>query len=163
MGKIVEVKKAVSEISKIKSGKKTVVLTGGCFDILHIGHIKLLRESKKQGDLLFVLLENDKTVKKLKGSERPINNQKERAEVLSSLSFVDYVVLLPEMKSNSDYDELVFSLKPDIITTTTGDLQGKHNERQAKEINAKVVYVVPFIKNRSTTRLAKIISENFKK
>ena len=159
--KIIKVKDA-EEISKIlKKDNKSVVITGGCFDILHVGHIKLLSESKKQGDFLFILLENDNNVEKLKGNGRPINNQAERAQVLAALECVDYVVLLPEMKKNKDYDNLIYKLKPDVITTTKGDPQGIHNERQAKKINAKVVYVINFIKNKSTTRIANIISEKF--
>lgn len=162
MIKIISVKSAEKISRKLNDLGKTVVITGGCFDILHVGHIRLLEKSKKLGDFLFVLLENDKTTKKLKGKGRPINKQPERAEILSALSSVDYVIKLPEMKNNKDYDDLIFKLKPDIITTTKNDPQGIHNERQAKMINAKVAYVTNRINNKSSTLLAKIISKNFK-
>lgn len=163
MDKIKDLKTAGELSEKFKRENKKIVVTGGCFDILHLGHIKLLQESKKQGDILFVLLENDKTVKKLKGEGRPINNQKDRAEILAALACVDYVVLLPEMKNDSEYDNLIIRLMPDIITTTKNDPQGIHNERQAKKVNAKVVYVTNRINNKSTTLLAKIISRQFEK
>lgn len=161
MKKIIDLQTANEIAGKLKKAKKKIVITGGCFDILHIGHIKLLQKSRKQGDALFVLLENDKTTKRLKGKGRPINLQSERAEILSELKSVDYVVKLPEMKNNNDYDKLIYTLVPDVITTTFGDPQGIHNERQAKKIGAKVVYVIKRIENISTTKLAKIISEKF--
>ena len=163
MNKVISVKNTQEITDKIRNENKTIVVCGGCFDILHIGHISFLREAKKQGNYLFVLLENDKTVRKLKGANRPIHSQKERAEVLAALSFVDYVVLLDEMKSNDDYDNLMFKLRPDIIAATKNEPQAIHNERQAKEIGAKVSYVTDRIKNKSTTLLAEIISKNFDK
>ena len=162
MNKTITIQQAQTISQKIKAENKTIVLTGGCFDILHIGHIKLLEESKKQGDYLFILLENDKSVKKLKGEDRPINSQIERAKVLEAIVFVDYIIVLPNMKTNKDWDELILKLNPDIITTTKGNPQAVHNVRQAKLVNAKVIFVIDKIENKSTTRLAKIISENFK-
>lgn len=163
MNKIVSVNKAQEISKKLKEKNKTIVVSGGCFDILHIGHIKFLENAKKQGDYLFILLENDKNVKKLKGNNRPINNQQDRAQILAAMSFVDYVVPLDEMKTNSDYDNLIYKINPNIITTTKNDPQGIHNERQAKKINAKVCYVINRIEDKSTSRLAEIISKNFDK
>ena len=76
------------------------VLVGGCFDVLHIGHVKFLRQAKSFGDYLIVLLESDANIKKLKGSTRPIHNQKERKEVLEALKFVDKVIILPDVVNN---------------------------------------------------------------
>ena len=83
------------------------VLVGGCFDVLHIGHVKFLRQAKSFGDYLIVLLESDANIKKLKGSTRPIHNQKERKEVLEALKFVDKVIILPDVVNNIFYDNLV--------------------------------------------------------
>lgn len=157
MIKIINVYQAEAISNKLKKENKKIVIAGGCFDILHVGHIRFLQEAKKNGDALLVLLEDDKSVEKLKGKDRPINNQKDRAEILSSLSFVDYVILLSEMKSNEDYDNLIYKLSPDIIATTKNDPQIVHNRRQAEKINAKVVYVINRIKNKSTSQLARII------
>ncbi len=161
MSKIITVNKAIKISVNLKKDKKSIVVCGGCFDILHIGHIKFLQKAKEKGDFLFVLLENDKNVKKLKGQKRPINKQKDRAEILASINFVDFVVLLNEMKTNTDYDSLIFSLKPNVIAITKNDPQEIHNIRQAKEINAKVVSVIAKIKNKSTSKLTDLIYKNF--
>ncbi len=161
MDKIIDLSRAIKLSQKLKKEHKTLVITGGCFDILHVGHIRFLRESKKQGDFLLVLIENDRSVKKLKGKNRPINTQHERAEVLAALSSVDYILILPSMKNNNDYDMLIKKINPNIITTTKGDPQAVHIERQAKMIGAKVSYVIGRIENKSTTNLARIISKNF--
>jgi rfaE bifunctional protein nucleotidyltransferase chain/domain len=161
MNKLINIKEVKKVADDIRKKNKTIAVTGGCFDILHIGHIELFNESKKHGDFLFVLLENDKNVRKLKGKNRPINSQLERAQILASLSAIDYVVMLNEMKNNEDYDNLISDLKPSVITTTQDDPQGIHNERQAKKVGAKVLYVTKRINNKSTSLLAKIISENF--
>jgi len=161
MNKILNLEDAKKLAQKIKKENKILVITGGCFDILHIGHIELLNQSKKHGDFLFVLLESDKNVNKLKGKNRPINPQVERAQVLASLSVVDYIVLLNEMKNNQDYDNLILNLMPSIITTTKDDPKSIHNQRQAKLVGGKVLFVNKRIKNKSTSLLAKIISEKF--
>lgn len=163
MNKIINTKKAEKISKELKKQNKIVVVAGGCFDILHIGHIKFLEKAKKQGDFLFILLEDDNNVKKLKGANRPINTQQERARVLAALQCVDYVVLLKEMRKNKDYDNLIFKINPNIITTTKNDPQVVHNKRQAKKINAKISYVINRIENKSTSKLAKIISKNFNK
>lgn len=160
MNKIINLSSAEKLSYALRKDNKTLVITGGCFDILHIGHVKLLEESKKQGDILMVLIENDNTVRKLKGKGRPINSQNERALVLSAISCVDYVLILPDMNTNNDYDLIMQKLNPKVITTTKNDPQSVHNQRQAKLINAKVVYVIERIVNKSTTNLAKIILRN---
>ena len=160
MSNIINSKKAISISAKLKSEGKTIVLAGGCFDILHIGHIKFLEAAKKRGDVLFILLESDKNVKKIKGNERPINNQKDRALILSALKPVDYVVALKEMKTNSDYDKLILNLKPDIIAATKKSPQIIHNRRQAKLVNAKIALVINRISGKSTTGLANIIARD---
>ncbi|MCL5970249.1 MAG: adenylyltransferase/cytidyltransferase family protein [Patescibacteria group bacterium] len=161
MNKIINAEAAEKVSKKLQKDGKVVVVSGGCFDILHIGHIKFLEKAKKEGDYLFILLEADETVKKLKGNKRPINNQKDRANMLSAISYVNYVVMLSEMKTDNDYDFLISKINPNIIATTKNDSQGVHNERQAKKINAKVSYVTNRIKNKSTSKLAEIISKNF--
>ena len=160
MNRIIDTNKAIKISKKLKREGKKIILAGGCFDILHIGHIRFLEQAKKRGDVLFILLENDKSVKKIKGDDRPINTQEERAVVLSSLKPVDYVVNLSEMNSNSDYDKLIINLKPDVIATTKKSKQVIHNIRQAKLVDAELALVVNRISNRSTTRLAELIAKN---
>lgn len=161
MNKIVDINKAIDISKELRQKGKTVVLAGGCFDLLHIGHIKFLEKAKAQGDKLFILLESDENIKKSKGEKRPINSQKDRAKILSLIPFVDYVVILKTTKNNKDYEHMVIALKPAIIAATQNDPNRNHKERQAKLINAKVINVVEEIKNRSTTRLIKLVSNNF--
>lgn len=161
MNKIISLKKAIRISKKLHSDKKTFVISGGCFDILHLGHVKFLKNAKKQGNLLLILLESDESVKKLKGQERPINAQTERAEILAAISFVDYVILLNGIKSNDEYDKLIKDLNPDIIAVTKNDPNVIHNQRQAKQIGASVLEVIARIPNKSSTNLAKLIAENF--
>jgi FAD synthetase len=161
--KIVTIEQAADIVNKIKRDAKTVVLAGGCFDLLHVGHIKFLQAAKKQGDYLFILLENDNTVSKLKGPQRPINIQSDRAEILAAFSDVDYIVTLTDISSNDDYDNIVLKLKPDFIAATQNDPQIIHKQRQAALVNAKVVFVTERIKNKSTTTLTKIIAKKYNK
>lgn len=153
MDKIVNINKAVKITKRIHQQGKQIVLVGGCFDILHQGHLQFLEKSKKQGDFLFVFLESDQKITTMKGKNRPINNQKNRAETLSKLNFVDYIITLPFFKADKDYDDLVFELKPDIIATTKGDPVKFHKERQAKVLKIKVLDVIEKIPNQSTTQL----------
>src|SRR3989344_6058339 len=159
MNKIIKIDRVLRISKELRQQGKQIVLVGGCFDILHLGHIKFLESAKKLGDCLFVLLENDESVKKLKGKDRPINNQIERAQVLSALSIVDYVVLLPLMKTDKDYDKLITQIKPAFIATTENDPNIEHKIRQAKMLNAKMKIVTKRIKSKSTTKLARLISE----
>lgn len=153
---IIKVTKSIDLSKKLRKQKKTIVIVGGCFDILHIGHAKFLKASKKLGDILFVLLESDKNVRKLKGRGRPVNPQKDRAEILSNLKSVDYVVLLTNMKSDKDYDKLINQLSPNIIATTKNDPGIAHKIRQAEMINGKVKEVIDRLDN-SSSILAKNI------
>ncbi len=159
MEKIINTKEAISISNSLRGNRKQIVLAGGCFDILHLGHINFLENSKNLGDILFVLLESDEAVGKLKGKDRPINNQIERAQVLSSLSIVDYVVLLPQMETDRDYDKLITQIKPAFIGATQDDPNISHKIRQTKLVGGKLKIVIKRIKSKSTTKLAKLISK----
>lgn len=136
----------------MKSGQK-IVLVGGCFDVLHPGHVIFLQKAKAAGDQLIVLLEPDEKIKKLKGVNRPVHNQKERALVLKSLKYVDSVVLLPFLETEKEYNDIARKLKPDIIATTSGDPQNHHKKRVAKFVGAKLKYVTRTIGNHSTSQI----------
>lgn len=158
MSKIVKVKEAISIADDLHKQSKNIVLVGGCFDILHVGHITFLQKAKEYGDILLVLLESDEAIKKTKGANRPIHVQEDRARVLAALEAVDIIVMLPFFNSDSEYDNLLSKLKPIIIATTRGDTARYHKERQANLIQAKVVDVISRIENKSTSRLAKLLS-----
>lgn len=133
--------------------KKTTVLVGGCFDVLHPGHIVFLEKAKKTGDYLTVLLESDEKMRRLKGERRPVHTQKERAKILSALESVDSVVCLPYIENDFEYDEIIAKIKPDIIAATHGDEGIEHKKRAAKKAGAKLVYVTKKIGQYSTSNI----------
>ena len=90
---------------------QTIVFTNGCFDILHAGHVDLLEEAAREGDILVVALNSDDSVRGLKGPERPVNPQQQRARVLAALAVVDYVVLFDD----PDPGRLITGLLPDVL------------------------------------------------
>lgn len=100
----------LDRIQNIRKNRK-IVFTNGCFDILHVGHIRYLKEAKSLGDILVVGVNTDNSVKKLKGPARPIQNENDRAEILSSLESVDFVVLFSEETP----EKLIHSVRPDIL------------------------------------------------
>lgn len=135
---------------------KKIVLVGGCFDLLHFGHISFLKEAKSHGDRLVVALESDESVKKMKGDARPIHSQAQRKEMLEALLFVDEVISLPPMHGDRDYFEMVRDVKPSVIAITEGDPLMVNKSKQAKEIRAELV-VIPKIHTPSTSQLAKLL------
>ena len=135
---------------------KKIVLVGGCFDLLHFGHISFLKQAKALGDHLIVALESDENVRHMKGDARPIHTQAQRKEMLESLSFVDEVIALPAMHGDRDYYELVRNIKPSIIAVTQGDTSLVKKREQAEEIGANLVEI-PKIHTPSTSQLAKLL------
>lgn len=125
-----------------KEGKK-VVFTNGCFDILHVGHVKYLQEAKSYGDILIVGLNSDSSVRELKGPTRPVNNEDDRAYILAALESVDYVVVFSEETPH----DLIKSIAPDILVKG-GDYEGKVvvGAEFAKELR-----LVQFVDGKSTT------------
>ena len=138
------------------ANKKTV-LVGGCFDLIHFGHIKFLEAAKEQGDFLIVALEPDEFIKKHK-RKLPVHQQSERAEILSFLNMVDLIVLLPFFQTNNNYLDLVKKVSPSIIAVTEGDKQLENKKKQALEVDAEVKEVVTNLKNFSTRNIAKIFN-----
>ncbi len=154
MARIINLRELTTFLPKKSKGR--IVLTGGCFDILHIGHVRFLSEAKGMGDYLVVLLESDENVKKLKGENRPVFIQKERAEMLSALGSIDLIVLLRMMENDSDYLNLVTKIKPDVIAVTENDPHIEKKRWQAKEVGAELK-IISLAKTYSTSRLAKIL------
>lgn len=139
-----------------QAGRK--VLVGGCFDILHIGHIRYLTQAKSRGDFLIVALESDEYIKEIKGRS-PIHDQGQRAVVLSALAVVDIVILLPRLRTYKDYLNLVQLIKPEIIAITQGDPQIENKAKQSRQVGAKVITVTNLI-NVSTKEIIKKIKDN---
>lgn len=95
----------------LKKKNKTIVFTNGCFDVIHCGHIKVLKEAKNKGDILVVGLNSDSSVKKIKGKMRPINSEMDRACILEAIQYVDYITIF---KEETPYNTLKI-LKPDVL------------------------------------------------
>jgi rfaE bifunctional protein nucleotidyltransferase chain/domain len=153
MKKIITSEEAGSVVAKLKEEGNKIVLAGGCFDILHVGHIAFLEKAKAEGDVLILLLESDEAIKLLKGDKRPINSQQNRAIVLAAIKSVDFVVLLPRPFKTQDYRELVSEIKPDVIVVTAGDPNLLEKKSQAKEVGGIVKIVLKKIPEHSTTKL----------
>ena len=132
-------------VSKLKKSGKKIVFTNGCFDIIHSGHIKILKECAGLGDSVIVGLNSDDSVKKLKGPGRPINPLKDRMEVLSAIRYVDYVIPFSEP---TPY-RLIKTIKPEFLVKG-GDY--KEDEVVGREFAGRVV-IVKLLKGRSTTRI----------
>lgn len=161
MNTILSVEEAIAVSKTFRDQHKKIVLVGGCFDILHIGHILFLTKAKEQADIVMVLLEHDQSIRKQKGDGRPINTQIDRAQMLAALKVVDVVVCLPVMTSNTSYDDLIFSLKPAIIATTKRDDARVHKERQAKALGIPLIDVVERVRNQSTSRVSALLEKEF--
>jgi D-beta-D-heptose 7-phosphate kinase/D-beta-D-heptose 1-phosphate adenosyltransferase len=148
--------KSFNQIEKIsqkyKDSDKKVVFTNGCFDILHIGHVKYLEIAKSFGDVLILGLNADSSVKRLKGESRPINSEYDRAYILAALECVDYVVVFEE---DTPY-ELIKAVKPNILVKG-GDYEGK--EVVGSDI-ADELRLVEFVDGKSTTNIIKKINSN---
>lgn len=156
MNNILTIEQAIKLSKRLRTKDKKLVLAGGCFDILHFGHVTFLEEASKLGDILFVFVESDKSIKKTKGQSRPINMQIERAKIISALKAVNYVILLPFLKSDKEYDKLAKSLSPAIIVATKGDRQVEHKKRQAEILNAQLIYIEKFGNYTTTKTIEKV-------
>ena len=155
MGQVVKRDEIVNIVQKLKQEGKKVVFTNGCFDILHIGHVRYLKASAKCADVLVVGLNSDSSVKKLKGPQRPVNNENDRAELLSELGFVDYVVVFEEQSPSKLIEELV----PDIYTK--GADYTMETLPEAPIVKAKGIKVVfiDLVEGKSTTNIIKSIEK----
>lgn len=150
------------DVKKLREsvGNKKIVLVGGCFDVIHLGHTIFLEKAKNKGEKLIVLLESDENIKKIKGSKRPINNQKNRAIMLTKLKMVDYVVNLPKITNYDIYMKIVKEIKPTIIAVSQNDNNLIIKKKQARVVGAKLIKVTNLIPHQSTSRIIEIITKN---
>lgn len=144
MGKILNWNELKGEIEGLKTGGKKVVFTNGCFDIIHVGHVRHLKEAKESGDILVVALNTDQSISRIKHG-RPITPEAQRAEVVASLETVDYVTLFDE---DTPY-ELIKFLRPDVLV--------KGGDWKKEEIVGSDIVPdtrsLPYIKGVSTTEI----------
>ena len=145
-------------VSLAKSIGKTVVFTNGCFDLIHGGHIEFLQKAREKGDLLVVGLNSDKSVKSIKGDGRPIKTEKERANIISALKYVDYITIFDEATP----EEVIREVRPDILVKgddyAIDDVVG----REIVEGYGARVELIPIVKGLSTTNIVTKILESQK-
>jgi rfaE bifunctional protein nucleotidyltransferase chain/domain len=145
--KIKDIKAIKTIVARLKSRRKKVVFTNGCFDILHVGHIRYLRKARSLGDLLVVGLNTDRSVRQIKGEKRPIVPQNERAEVLAALEFVDYVVFFDE----PDPFVLIEKVRPTILVKGADWPKDKIIGRDVVEKAGGRVVRIPLVPGVSST------------
>lgn len=139
---------------KLKGRRKKVVFTNGCFDIIHAGHVRYLKKARSLGDILVVGLNSDTSIKKLKGKSRPIVGEKERAEVLSALESVDYVILFKEETPI----KLIEAIRPKVLAKGADWGRGNIVGQDFVESTGGKVVRVRLVEGRSTTDIIKKIT-----
>jgi rfaE bifunctional protein nucleotidyltransferase chain/domain len=142
-------------INRAKARSKIVVTTNGCFDVLHVGHLRYLQEAQELGDLLVVGVNSDESVHALKGKNRPLLPEEERAEMVAGLECVDYVTIFPEL----DPTALLSVLKPNIHVKGGDYTIEEVVEREVVEANGGKVIVGLNVPGKSTTDLIRTICE----
>lgn len=152
----------LSQLTKIiqehkKRGQK-VVLANGCFDLIHIGHIRYLKESKKKGDILVLALNSDSSIRNLKGEGRPILNQKERADIASAFYFIDYITFFDE----PNVEKVLLALKPDIHAKGSDYTEETVPEKETVKGYGGTIAITGGPKIKSTSQLIKEIASKIK-
>lgn len=155
MNRVLGRKEASTLIENFKKEGKKVVFTNGCFDILHVGHLRYLEQAKEQGDILIIGVNSDASVKRLKGPTRPINSELDRAEILAGLRAVDYTVIFEE----DTPVEIIDELKPS-IHVKGGDYKKEDlPETEVVERNGGEVRILMLVDGKSTTSVVNKILE----
>ena len=156
-GKIIDIDELAGRAKQLRANGKKLVVTNGCFDLLHVGHVRYLQAARALGDALAVLLNSDRSVRELKGDGRPINNERDRAEVLAALGCVDFVTIFDDKRAT----RLLEKVEPAIYakggdyTTETLDAE----ERAALEKIGAEIRIIPFEKGYSTSGLLEKLRE----
>src|ERR1043165_3253973 len=135
--------------ARFRDAGRRLVFTNGCFDLLHVGHVRYLQQARGLGDALVVAINSDASARTLKGESRPVMNQNERAEVLGALSAVDYVTIFDDISPRS----LIAELLPDVLVKG-GDysLDQIHGRAEVEAAGGRVVSL-PFVEGASTSRI----------
>ena len=153
MNKILDRKTLKNSLDILRREGKKIAFTNGCFDILHVGHVRYLREAKKTADVLILALNSDFSVRSIKGETRPLVPEEERAEILAALEFIDFITIFAELTPL----DLINYLKPDIIIKGGDWPEDKVVGRdEVKKWGGRVV-LIPEIKGKSTTNIVEKI------
>jgi D-beta-D-heptose 7-phosphate kinase/D-beta-D-heptose 1-phosphate adenosyltransferase len=147
--KIVSIEQMLIERTRFHSSGERLVFTNGVFDLLHVGHVRYLAQARALGDVLVVAINSDRSVRELKGPERPVFNQDERAEILAALRNVDYVVIFDNVSPRS----LISQLLPDVLVKGGDYGLDEIHGREEVEAAGGTVISLPFVDGASTTTL----------
>jgi D-glycero-beta-D-manno-heptose 1-phosphate adenylyltransferase len=156
--KIVELEDLSNRCEKLRSAGKKIVATNGCFDLLHVGHVRYLQAARALGDLLVVGLNGDGSVYELKGAGRPITTQSDRAEILAALECVDLVTIFPEIRAT----KFLAAVRPAVYVKGgdyTSETLNEEERAQMKEIGA-AIRLIPFETGYSTSGLLEQICKS---
>ena len=146
----------VEVVKNLREQGKKVVFTNGCFDLIHLGHVRYLGEAKKHGDILVVGLNSDGSVRRLKGKGRPFVPERDRAELLAALEAVDYVTIFGEDTPAA----LIEALGPDLLVKGADYTLEEVVGRETVERSGGCVVIVPLVEDRSTTKLIEKIRQS---
>lgn len=149
MEKILDRESLRSNLDMLRKEGKKIAFTNGCFDILHVGHVRYLREAKKTADVLVLALNSDSSVRTLKGEKRPLVPENERAEVLAALEFIDFITIFPELTPL----ELINYLKPDVLIKGGDWPEEKVVGREEVKSWGGRVAIIPEVEGKSTTNI----------
>ena len=158
--KIISLEQLGRRAKALHDAGKKIVATNGCFDLLHVGHVRYLNAARARGDVLIIGINGDESVRNLKGSGRPVNNQSDRAEIVAALECVDLVTIFPEMRATK-FLELA---APDIYVKG-GDYNPESLNPEEREILRKIgakIDIVPFERGYSTSDLLKRLTKSEK-
>ncbi|MGH7267613.1 MAG: adenylyltransferase/cytidyltransferase family protein [Candidatus Rokuibacteriota bacterium] len=156
-GKVVDLEAAAAAAASARARGRRVVLANGCFDLLHVGHVRYLTAARELGDLLIVALNADVSVRRLKGAGRPLMPAAERAEILASLAAVDHVVVFDDDTA----DRLVRRLRPDVHAKGTDYTRESVPERESVRAAGGQVAIAGDAKEHSTRDLIALIVDRF--
>lgn len=156
-GKLKNLDELTQLAAQARRNGKSVVFTNGCFDILHRGHVHVLRQAKAAGDLLIVALNSDRSVQEIKGANRPVLPETDRVELIGAMEMVDYVIVFDE----PDPYKLIAAIKPDILAKG-GDWSAEKiiGADVVEQAGGRVV-VIPYLKGFSSSEIIeRILNEN---
>jgi rfaE bifunctional protein nucleotidyltransferase chain/domain len=149
MNKVLDRETLKDQMDELRKKGKKIAFTNGCFDILHVGHVRYLREAKKTADVLVLALNSDSSVKSIKGEKRPLVCEQERAEVLAALEFIDFITIFSEPTPL----KLIDYLRPDILIKGGDWPEEKVVGRESVKKWGGRIIIIPEVKGKSTTNI----------
>jgi D-beta-D-heptose 7-phosphate kinase/D-beta-D-heptose 1-phosphate adenosyltransferase len=156
--KILTLEDLVTRLGKVRKSGQKIVFTNGCFDIMHVGHVRYLADAGSEGDLLVVGLNSDASVRIIKGDKRPIVRQNHRAEVLASLGCVDFIVIFDE----PDPLKLIQTLKPDVLVKGEDWTEDAIVGAQSVKSQGGKIVRISFVEESSTTAIIEKILQRYR-